>query len=188
MKSSFLFFSLVLTAISQLAFAAPAPADNGQGPQDNSNGASPTDHAWVDEGAFESGILGVTNQYRAQHGARALQWNNSLAWWAYGYLDRNKCAWKHSQGPWGENIACGYVTPAHSVQVWGDERRVYDYRHPGFSHETGHFTQLVWKGTTDVGCAREWCGRYMRWFVACEYWPPGNVQGQYAQNVSPQRR
>lgn len=43
--------------------------------------------------------------------------------------------------------------------AWGDEGDIYDFGLPtGFSEETGHFTQLVWKATTQVGCAAVNCG------------------------------
>lgn len=73
---------------------------------------------------------------------------------------------------------------------------MYDFKKPtGFSEETGHFTQLVWRTTTDVGCAAIDCGygngtddnekrgdtgsytRAQGWYVVCEYSPPGNVMG-----------
>jgi len=46
---------------------------------------------------------------------------------------------------------------------------------------TGHFTQLVWKGTLKVGMARSRCGN----FIFANYFPAGNMQGQFQQNVFP---
>ena len=61
----------------------------------------------------------------------------------------------------------------------------YDFNDPGFKLNTGHFTALVWKETTDVGCAR--CagkdGKWYETYIVCNYKPPGNVQGQFADNV-----
>ena len=68
---------------------------------------------------------------------------------------------------------------------------MYDFQLPtGYTEETGHFTQLVWRDTTDVGCAAVDCGynadsdsdgeggrprRAKGWYVVCEYSPGGNT-------------
>ncbi|POR33405.1 Cell wall protein PRY3 [Tolypocladium paradoxum] len=148
-----------------------------------STAQSPDDPNWADECAFESAILDSTNRYRSGHGANDVGWNTTLADFAARYLNSNNCAFQHSNGPYGENIAYGYVTPAASVEAWGDERDQYNFNNPGFTPATGHFTQLVWKTTADVGCGRRWCGSDMRWLIACEYWPYGNIYGQFEQNV-----
>jgi hypothetical protein len=49
--------------------------------------------------------------------------------------------------------------------------------------ETGHFTQVVWRQTTQLGCGVSTCRGMDIW--VCEYDPPGNVQGHYRQNVLP---
>lgn len=47
----------------------------------------------------------------------------------------------------------------------------------------------MWKATTSVGCARVDCdgndkgGNARGWFVVCEYWPAGNVMGQFKEEV-----
>lgn len=79
---------------------------------------------------------------------------------------------------------------------------MYDFRKPtGYTEATGHFTQLVWKATRQMGCARVDCGydpeedddnsdRAKGWYVVCEYDPPGNVVGYnnrfFKENVEPQ--
>lgn len=92
----------------------------------------------------------------------------------------------HSGGPYGENLAIGYPDPAAAVEAWGDERALFDFARGGFSHETGHFTQLVWRSSRQVGCGRRDCGEGRGWYVACEYLPVGNVRGYYREEVLPQ--
>ena len=90
----------------------------------------------------------------------------------------------HSQGgPYGENIAEGYASTTDSCQAWGDEYKEYSWSNPGFSEATGHFTQLVWKDSQQVGCGRAFCGANNGWYVVCEYQPVGNVIGSFAQQV-----
>ena len=73
-----------------------------------------------------------------------------------------------------------------TVEAWGNERAKYDFGDEGFGEDTGHFTQLVWKATRSVGCGAEDCGGrggVGGWFVVCEYWPAGNVEGEYRSQV-----
>lgn len=133
---------------------------------------------------FTSSILNSTNTYRTQHNATSLHWNKTLASFAAKYLkdEHPTCKFAHSGGPYGENIAMGYKNASAVVEAWGDERDEYNFDDQGFSEKTGHFTQLVWKNTTSVGCGRELCGE-KGWFTVCEYWPRGNVEGEYDDMV-----
>jgi len=153
--------------------------------------ASPTSSAatsdqYTSDSTFRSTILNGTNTYRSEHNATSLSWNASLATYALDWA--NKCQWAHSHGPSGENLAKNYANVTDAVDGWGYERTKYDFGNGGFGEGTGHFTQLVWKGTTTVGCARVDCagnagGNVEGWFVVCEYYPPGNVEGQYREEV-----
>lgn len=79
-----------------------------------------------------------------------------------------------------------------TLSTCGSHERVdYRWNKPGFSLATGHFTQLVWKKTSSVGCAWHDCGKgngggaTVR-FVVCEYASPGNYKGQFTANVGKQ--
>ncbi|EEA24921.1 hypothetical protein TMatcc_008024 [Talaromyces marneffei ATCC 18224] len=146
---------------------------------------------------FENDILNQTNYYRRQHNASTLIWNETLA--AYAKQWAEPCDWKHSGGPYGENLAEGYTNVTSAIDAWAIESKEYKYSPPaGFSEKTGHFTQLIWKATTDVGCGVADCsandddntrGKAVGWFLVCEYWPPGNVVGDHNEyfkdNVKP---
>ena len=106
---------------------------------------------FVDDDAFTSAVLNSTNFYRGEHNATAVRWNRTLEEFAADYLDGNDCAFEHSGGPYGENLAIGCANATSCVEAWGDERDAYDFGSPGFTEETGHFSQLVWIDTTDVG-------------------------------------
>lgn len=79
----------------------------------------------------------------------------------------------------------------YAVDLWYNEGSQYNYSNPGFSPATGHFTQVVWVGSKQLGCAVGNCPngvnvsgqnwQYPMYF--CEYNPPGNVIGYFAQNV-----
>ncbi|KAL7789154.1 CAP domain-containing protein [Trichoderma ceciliae] len=133
--------------------------------------------------SFTSAILNSTNTYRRQYNASSLYWNTTLEKFATSYLHSDTtCRFAHSGGPYGENLAIGYANATASVEAWGDEEEKYNFNDPGFAEETGHFTQLVWKTTKGVGCGRKLCGG-RGWFVVCEYWPRGNVGGEYGEEV-----
>lgn len=95
----------------------------------------------------------------------------------------------HPQGnsKYGENLSAGYGDATSSIKAWGDERSKYDFNNPSFSGETGHFTQMVWKSTSKVGCAAVKCnniiGSGQQWFVVCNYSAPGNYIGEFPKNV-----
>ena len=75
-----------------------------------------------------------------------------------------------------------------AVDEWYCEINVYDFDHPAVrggttfgcdnnpDKVTGHFTQVVWRGSSKLGCARNTCslGGNSGTLWACEYDPPGN--------------
>ncbi|KAI9809718.1 MAG: hypothetical protein M1825_000151 [Sarcosagium campestre] len=135
---------------------------------------------------FISEVLAAHNRYRAEHGAAALSWNDSLADFAQSAT--GSCVFEHTGGPFGENLAAGYKDATSAINAWGDERKDFDFNNEGFGEGTGHFTQVVWKSTDSVGCGRKQCNTDTTpgEFFVCEYSPPGNVQGLYRENVGPQ--
>ncbi|KAF9015338.1 CAP domain-containing protein [Cyathus striatus] len=125
------------------------------------------------------------NTVRANHGASALTWSDELASKAQQWA--NGCVFEHSGGSlgdFGEDLAAGggdfSITSA--VKLWTDEASEYDPSNPVPSH----FTQVVWKATTQVGCAVQSCDGILdgtaKYYV-CEYFPAGNVIGEFAENV-----
>ncbi|KAB5566790.1 CAP domain-containing protein [Coniochaeta sp. 2T2.1] len=148
----------------------PAPSDSPQ---------------YTSDSLFTSAVINSTNTYRAQHSAAELKYNSTLSRFATNYLAKVKssCTFAHSGGPYGENLALGYPDVAASIDAWGGERREYDYDRADFDEKTGHFTQLVWKNTTTVGCGRADCGEGKGWYLVCEYWPRGNVIGAFGEMV-----
>ncbi|CAI7646813.1 unnamed protein product [Penicillium discolor] len=118
---------------------------------------APLSPSYTSLNEFKDDMLKVTNEYRANHDANPLQWNNTLADYSRKWAEA--CIWKHSKSSYGENLAYGYQNVSAAVIAWGDEGDMYNFGKPtGFTEETGHFTQLVWKATTQVGCAAVNCG------------------------------
>lgn len=141
---------------------------------------SPPSESYTTDFTLIDSALNSTNVFRQQHNAPPLAWNISLADAAASWA--SKCQWKHSEGPTGENLALGYPDMTSAIDAWGNERDMYDFgASVGFSKETGHFTQLVWKETSSMGCAAVDCSgknNLKGHIVVCEYWPPGNMVGE----------
>lgn len=146
-------------------------------------------------------ILDLHNDFRRQHGAVDLHWSFSLQEAARAVAQ--KCEFRHSRLGNGENLFAlvGQVTSdlgAQATRAWYAEGDKYSFASPGFSPRTGHFTQVVWKRTRQLGCWEEKSCRSLEpWlsssslrgaarigFVVCEYFPPGNVLGTFSENVA----
>jgi uncharacterized protein YkwD len=142
------------------------------------------------------------NAARAAVGEPPLVWDPIAAKVAQGYatscptFDHNPNRGTQydafgGMGGLGENIAAGAPTQtvAGAVGSWVGEQQYYDHATNtcASGQECGHYTQIVWKGTTGVGCAKWSCttnspfGTFAsgQWdFSVCDYSPPGNVVGQ----------
>ena len=100
-------------------------------------------------------LLDRHNHYRTMHQAGNLCWDASLASNAQQDSSRLGCgAMIHAKGEGvGENLMGGQSTgTAGAVDGWYNEISKYDWSNPGYKEETGHFTQVVWKGSTSLGC------------------------------------
>ncbi|KAL7272541.1 hypothetical protein RUND412_004640 [Rhizina undulata] len=137
----------------------------------------------------KSTCLSIHNDYRSQHGAAPLVWNDELAAWDLEHAQ--KCVFAHSgqtrPSRYGENLSSNYPDLDAAIHAWGIERDVYDYGVNAMVAATGHFTQMVWKETTSVRCAAVECDALLegwRGLIVCQYDPPGNWEGKFLENVS----
>ncbi|KAH3681007.1 hypothetical protein WICPIJ_008015 [Wickerhamomyces pijperi] len=142
---------------------------------------SATAQAETPTDSFANEILDATNAKRALTGANALTWSDELASYAQAYADKYDCSGTlvHSGGQYGENLAAGYSTTG-AVDAWYNEYTSYSPSNPVASH----FTQLVWKSTTQLGCGYKTCGSPWVQYTICSYNPAGNYAGEYSDNVS----
>jgi uncharacterized protein YkwD len=157
--------------------------------------------------AAANAFLKAHNDYRAAHGVGPLAWDDTLAAAADTFADR--CDFGHDKlrgNGIGENI---YATgsseplsesdpnlPGKSTTSWYNEVKNWNFATSASNGGvTGHFTQVVWKATTKLGCGVASCpGMIMdnSIFVVCRYSPGGNFlcptcdpPSTYAINVLP---
>lgn len=138
--------------------------------------------------SFQTSVVNRHNTLRAKHGAPALQWSADVAKVAQDWADKiaRSDQMKHRQpNKYGENIfwmSGGQVTGEMVTDSWYNEIKDYNFARPGFSMKTGHFTQVVWKGSKEIGCGVA-KSRRGGTYVVCNYNPPGNYQGRFPENV-----
>jgi len=156
---------------------------NSNGGGSSSSGGAGSNASPADQQAY----LDAHNSIRSQHGAVPVTWSNAAAAKAQQWA--NECTNTHSGGtlgPLGENLAAGTgsFSIAQAVKAWTDEVSEYNPNNP----QPSHFTQVVWKATTEIGCAVQTCDGIFSGFGAaqyyvCEYSVQGNVIGNFAANV-----
>ncbi|HTU62715.1 MAG TPA: CAP family protein, partial [Polyangiales bacterium] len=126
---------------------------------------------------WKTNVLNKHNELRAPHCAPAMTWDDELANGAQAWADA--CVFDHAPG-FGENLAGGGDQP---TEMWYSEIKDYNFAMQGFSEATGHFTQLVWRASTKLGCGRAMCNFGV--YYVCRYSPRGNTAGAFETNVLP---
>ena len=118
--------------------------------------------------------LNPHNSARAQVRVGPMRWNNTVATYARRLV--------HSGGPYGENIAwsSGDLSGTDAVRLWVAEKADYDYNSNSCAagKVCGHYTQVVWRNSVHLGCAKVRCNNNRGTFIVCNYDPRGNIIGQ----------
>lgn len=206
MKKTFALALLMVSSASLPASAQTRPYgdetyehvhDNGYRDEDDASppvywDEAPDEPQSRGERLFQAQMLKDHNDARRAVGQSPLRWNAQLAADAARYartLARTRI-FQHSKGqrgatPQGENLWMGSIgrfSYREMVGSWVDERRWFRraamprVSTTGRWADVGHYTQIVWHSTTDVGCAMADNGRDE--YLVCRYSPPGNVYGR----------
>ncbi|MBB5020128.1 uncharacterized protein YkwD [Chitinivorax tropicus] len=151
--------------------------------------------------AVASALLNAHNAVRdaEQVNLPKLNWSEPLAKFAQEWADHlkasNSCTMRHradsqrlfNNQVTGENLYYSWSsvpytgfqsTPEAVIKLWADEKPDYSFvtRNCAPNKACGHYTQIIWKSTTTVGCGRAQCNTQEIW--VCNYLPAGNVSGQ----------
>jgi len=140
------------------------------------------------ENEFLQAALKAHNDYRKKHGAKPLTLSPDLCKVAQAWA--NHCAeadmMAHSENGYGENIhwSSGIVTDGKApVDHWYSEVKDFDFKNGDYQKGTGHFSQIVWNSSKELGIARATAKKGGTYVVA-NYNPAGNYLGKHKENVN----
>lgn len=141
--------------------------------------------------SIDERILVAHNQERLNLGLEPLSWNPALAQSAQRWADylaasgRFEHAPENRQAPEGENLWAGtkgYFAPEAMVGAWIREKQFFrpgvfpNNSTTGRVEDVGHYTQLVWRATSEVGCAE--ASSVREDILVCRYAEAGNYLGE----------
>lgn len=161
-----------------------APCPPGTQPQKTSMRGQWT----LDRNAFA--YLTLQNFERAEVGVPSLRWNPMLAEHAQSYANELAHtgelthAPREGRGIERENLSKGLMGwgPRQMLNNWVAEKSDFmpgtfpNVSRTGDWSRVGHYSQMIWPTTTDVGCGSA-TGSGFQWLV-CRYSPGGNKDGQ----------
>ena len=175
---------LAVLALVALVAAAPAQKPKSK-PAKDGTGSAISD-------ADAKALVGFHNKVRKEVGTGPVTWSRDLAAFAQKWADHlaagGELEHRPRTGEWaqkyGENLAIN-ATVLKGAEAWYAEKKDYEKGTAipeDFSQfKAGHYTQMVWKGTTKIGAGvavvKE--GRFKGLVVlVCNYDPPGNIIGK----------
>ncbi|KAK1828619.1 CAP domain-containing protein [Podospora conica] len=183
--------------------APQAPAQ--QAPPQQAAPAAPAQQVTAG-GDYANTMLYHHNVHRSNHSSPDLVWSTQLE--DYARQAASKCVFEHDLSPggggYGQNLAFwgGTQGAAFGINRAGAQAASnmwyngelplfpgYGQANPGGNFAAwGHFSQLVWAGTQQVGCVSRVCpagtlSGMESIYTVCNYSPPGNMGGQYANNI-----
>ena len=142
-------------------------------------------------------IVDLHNKYRAEVGVPPVKWSNAVQQggeeWALHLAEDKGLRMVHSssKNSYGENLSGGpgvwgtdkdaYSALEWAVICFGNEKKDYNDMPVSVDsnfYKYGHYTQMVWKTTTEIGCAVAKRHDIPGYIVVCRYKPAGNMIGQ----------
>lgn len=159
-----------------------------------SDGASTSNAKPVSAAEFEKNCLAAHNEYRKKHGVSPLKLSKALSEYAKEWVTKLAKADKfehRSEHKYGENIFMKWTSDpnyqlmgSEAVDSWYSEIKDHTFGQEPRSLASGHFTQVIWKESKEMGVAtaKSTSGKLI---VVANYDPPGNFVGTFAANVPP---
>lgn len=138
---------------------------------------------------FKDQCLYWHNYFRALHQVAPVTWSTDLQKeaedWVKYLAENNK--FHHSKKNPGNLYLSAYKPKEYctdAIQWFHWEEKYYDYSNPKYYKAAGHFTQVIWKNSREIGAA--WAIRKdKRLVISIKYRTGGNVIGYFGKNVFP---
>ena len=139
---------------------------------------------------FAESLLQSHNSARAEVGVAPLRWNSVLAADAQRYavllaaMNRIEHADETERRGAGENLwmgSTGFYSTRQIMNAFLLEKKIFkpgvfpDVSTTGKWTDVGHYTQIIWHETEEVGCAM--ANNRTNDFLVCRYLPAGNFRG-----------
>ena len=151
----------------------------------------------IDIETFISEMVKLHNELRIKHDSPPLNENEELNNMASSYAkslannqEKNNCEYNvYKEEILGENIfITDYKKPKDIFKNIMKEKDEYDFDKNKYSNSSAHFTQAIWKDTTDIGCGF-WADKASKKnFIVLLYYPAGNVFGNFNKNVNKEKK
>ncbi|CAM1293380.1 Uncharacterised protein g721 [Pycnogonum litorale] len=147
---------------------------------------------------FRKDAVNAHNDLRRKHGCPPLIWKEDLIKsaqiWAENLAERGFVQYSEesANAVIGENISVvdlnGHnIEGKQIVEDWYSEIKNYNFNKPGWRKDTCHFSQLLWRSSSDIGVGIAQVPNQNRVFIVVHYRPVGNTNmpGDFKKNVLP---
>jgi len=148
-------------------------------------------------GDVKARIVALHNKYRAEVGSPPVKWSDAVQksseGWALHLAEDEGLRMVHagSKSPYGENLSGGpgvwstdkdaYTALGFAVMSFGNEKKYYKNVPVDVDsnfYKYGHYTQIIWRTTREIGCAIGKRKDIPGYIVVCRYNPSGNMVGE----------
>ncbi|XP_078365287.1 uncharacterized protein LOC144649629 [Oculina patagonica] len=180
--------------------SAPSSPSGAFGPSSPQVTTGPGAILTPEDNQFINDMVAIHNELRSVHFSPPIQNNTdmSIAAKQYAQVLAKEKDLRHSspldRPQQGESLAMGCTTAAgegitakEAITKWYDEACCHNFSIHGFQNISGHFSQLVWKATEEIGVGRAFGTKWGMncTFIVARYKPKGNINSEalFKENV-----